>query len=133
MSSSASSPFYFAPDVGEQQALTATTKLAAQREAAERFSGVPGLIVDASEFPRCEWCSGGPQFSADKIASNDHFNEIWRDVDQLTPNDAIRLAQRLLVSVDAYGIQANAELANAKVVERYVRKAIAQLRGLSLS
>jgi hypothetical protein len=55
------------------------------------------------------------------------------DAESLTPNDALRLAQRLLVGVDAYGIQQRPDFQSPQAVQRYVRKAIAALRGLSLS
>lgn len=52
---------------------------------------------------------------------------------ELTPNDAVRLAQRLLVAVDAYGIQQRPDFQSPQAVQKYVRQAIRALRGLSLS
>lgn len=61
-----------------------------------------------------------------KIESEALLRHLSSTAEQMTPNDAIRLAQRLLVGVNAYGIQQTA-------VQKYVRKAIIALRGLSLA
>lgn len=74
-----------------------------------------------------------PTDTESKIASNDTFNRMWSEAGQLTPNDAVRLAQRLLVAVDAHGIQQRPDFQSPQAVQRYVRKAITALRGLSLS
>jgi hypothetical protein len=71
--------------------------------------------------------------TASKVESNELFNRIWGEVEGLTPNDAVRLAQRLLVAVDAHGIQQRPDFQSPQAVQKYVRRGIAALRGLSLS
>lgn len=68
-----------------------------------------------------------------KLESKELLKHLAGTAEQLTPNDAVRLAQWLLVGVYGYGIQANSEFQSAGAVEKYVRKAINDLRGLSLS
>lgn len=60
------------------------------------------------------------------------FSQMCRRAEYLTPADAVRLAQRLLVHVDAAGID-YAEFQSAQATQKYVRKAITALRGLPLS
>lgn len=60
------------------------------------------------------------------------FEAMCERAEGLTPADAVRLAQRLLVHVDAAGID-YAEFQSAQATQKYVRKAIAALRGLPLS
>lgn len=61
------------------------------------------------------------------------LSSMSHTAEQLTPNDAVRLAQRLLVHVNEYGIQQRPDFQSPQAVEKYVRKAIAALNGLSLS
>lgn len=60
------------------------------------------------------------------------FNALCVRAEKLSPKDAVRLAQRLLVAVDDNGID-YADFQSAQAVQRYVRKAINALNGLSLS
>ena len=55
-----------------------------------------------------------------------------RHIPNLTPNDRVLLAQRLLVGVLEDGVT-YADFQSAQAVQRYVTKARNALRGLSLS
>jgi hypothetical protein len=60
------------------------------------------------------------------------LDAMCEQAEQLRPKDAVWLAQRLLVHVEANGIDYG-DFQSAQAVERYVRKAINALNGLSLS
>jgi hypothetical protein len=67
-----------------------------------------------------------------KLESSALVERMARDAEQLRPADAVRLAQRLLVGVDDFGI-GYADFQSAQAVQKYVRQAIRALRGLSLT
>lgn len=67
-----------------------------------------------------------------KLESHALLNTMSTQAEQLTPSDAVRLAQRLLVTVDQYGIGYE-DFQAAQMVKRFVRQAVRALRGLSLS
>lgn len=67
------------------------------------------------------------------LESNAILTRMSAEAEQMTPNDAVRLAQRLLVAVDNYGIQQTSDFQSPQAVQKYVRQAIKALRGLSLS
>jgi len=67
-----------------------------------------------------------------KIESAALLQRLSVEAEQMTPNDAVRLAQRLLVGVDAYGIQQKSDFQSPQAVQKYVRKAITALHGLSM-
>lgn len=59
------------------------------------------------------------------------FDLMARHAEKLTPADAVRFAQMLLVHVDANGIDYG-DFQSAQATQRYVRKAINALCGLAL-
>lgn len=64
------------------------------------------------------------------------LDAMSRQAEQLTPADAIRLAQRVLIASDDRFCEVGDDYANfqcAQAVRRYVRKAVNALNGLSLS
>jgi hypothetical protein len=68
-----------------------------------------------------------------RLESHAQLERMTTEAECLTPNDAVRLAQRILVGVEAWGIQQRPDFQSPQAVERYVRKAINALKGLSLS
>lgn len=68
-----------------------------------------------------------------RLESHAQLARMATEAESLTPNDALRLAQRLLVGVNNYGFQQRPDFQSPQAVERYVRKAINALKGLSLS
>lgn len=64
-------------------------------------------------------------------AAHETFDRMAEMAETLRPKDAVRLAQLLLVHVEADGIGYE-DFQSAQAVGRYVRRAIYALRGLSL-
>lgn len=60
-------------------------------------------------------------------------DEMLRTAEELTPADAVRVAQTLLVHLVASNAINYAEFQSAQAVEKYVGRAITALRGLALS
>lgn len=91
--------------------------------------------MSAMEFAPRQFSRNPQGLSTDglKLESHALLAAMSEQAEQLTPPDAVRLAQRLLVAVDGWGIQQHPDFQSPQAVERYVRKAIAALRGLSLS
>lgn len=87
-----------------------------------------------------ELAEGAPRFTSRSSGnyqlvnerSRRRFDAVWNDLDDLTPADAVRLAQRLLVAVNDQGIDYG-DFESAQATEKYVRQAIRALRGLPLS
>lgn len=70
------------------------------------------------------------------VESSALLERMCREAEQLTPRDALRFAQRLLVASDDRFCEVGDDYANfqsAQAVRRYVRKAVNALNGLSLS
>lgn len=108
-------------------ALTQEQKRAHLESAPRTFAG-----TDEVGARRAESSSDPIGLITSKSAhSRETFDRMAKLAEELTPADAVRFAQRLLIHVEAYGIDYG-DFQSAQATQRYVRRASSALRGLAL-